>query len=257
MIELFDTHAHLNDKKFAQDISEVLERAAGNQVKYIINVGYDLESSKKAVEIAEKYPNNYAAVGIHPHDAKNYDANVEKALEHLAANKKVVAIGETGLDYYRNLSSKEVQREVFKKQIKLAKRINKPIIIHDRDAHKEVMDILKEEGASDVGVVLHCFSGSPEMALECVKMGWYISIAGPVTYPNAQKPVKVVEVMPLDKLFIETDCPYLSPQPVRGKRNEPSNVKYVAEKIAEIKKKTVEEIAYYTTENAKKFFGIV
>ncbi|KUO52862.1 MAG: hydrolase TatD [Desulfitibacter sp. BRH_c19] len=256
MIELFDSHAHLNNEKFIDDLDEVILRAATNQVSFILNVGWDIESSKKAVELAEKYPNQYAAVGIHPHDAEDYGEMEERILEHLAANKKVVAIGETGLDYYRNLSPKEVQRDAFKRQIALAKRVKKPLIIHDRDAHQEVMEILKEEKASEVGIVLHCFSGSSQMALECIKMGWFISLAGPVTYPNAVKPVQVAEVVPIDKLFIETDCPYLGPQSVRGKRNEPANVKHVAEKIAQVRKKTIEEIAYHTTENAKKFFKI-
>lgn len=256
MMELFDSHAHLNNEKFADDLHETVLRAEANQVSYILNVGWDIESSKKAVELAQKYPNQYAAVGIHPHDADTYNFEAERILENLAADKKVVAIGETGLDYYRNLSPREVQREVFKRHIALAKSLNKPLIIHDRDAHQHVMEVLKKEQASDVGVVMHCFSGSPQMALECVKLGWYISLAGPVTYPNAVKPVQVAQVVPIEKLFIETDCPYLSPQAVRGKRNEPAHVKYVAERIAQIKNKSLEEIAYHTTENARKFFKI-
>ena len=256
MMELFDSHAHLNNEKFAEESHETVLRAEANQVSYILNVGWDIESSKKAVELAQKYPNQYAAVGIHPHDADTYNPEAEKILEHLAANKKVVAIGETGLDYYRNLSPREVQQEAFKKHISLAKKLNKPLIIHDRDAHQHIMEILKKERASEVGVVLHCFSGSPQMALECVRMGWHISLAGPVTYPNAVKPVQVAQVVPIEKLFIETDCPYLSPQAVRGKRNEPAHVKYVAEKIAQIRKKSIEEIAYHTTENAKRFFRV-
>lgn len=256
MMELFDSHAHLNNEKFAEDLHETVLRAEANQVAYILNVGWDIESSKKAVELAQQYPNQYAAVGIHPHDADTYNLEAEKILENLAANKKVVAIGETGLDYYRNLSPREVQKEAFKKHISLAKKLNKPLIIHDRDAHLHIMEILKEEQASDVGVVLHCFSGSPQMALECARMGWHISLAGPVTYPNAVKPVQVAQVVPIEKLFIETDCPYLSPQAIRGKRNEPAHVKYVAEKIAQIREKSIEEIAYHTTENAKRFFKI-
>ena len=256
MMELFDSHAHLNDGKFTKDLDEVILRAEENQVSYILNVGFDMKTSRKAVELAQKYPNQYAAVGIHPHYASTYNLETERILEFLAADKKVVAIGETGLDYYRNLSPKEVQREAFKKQIALARKLNKPLVIHDRDAHQETMEILKQEKASDVGVVLHCFSGSPQMALECVKQGWYISLAGPVTYPNAAKLVQVAEVVPIEKLLIETDCPYLTPQALRGKKNEPAYVKYVAERIAQIRKKSVEEIAYHTTENAKRFFRI-
>jgi len=256
MMQLFDTHAHLNNEKFSNDVADVIKRAHENNVTHILNVGYDLKSSKKAVELAGKYPGLYAAVGIHPHDATEYNEQAELILEHLAADERVVAIGEIGLDYYRNLSPKEIQRVAFLKQIDLAKKLNKPIIIHDRDAHQDIMEMIKKTRIADVGVVLHCFSGSVQMAQECVKMGCYISLAGPVTYPNAVKPVEVAKAIPLDKLFIETDCPYLSPQFVRGKRNEPSYVKYVLQKIAEIKGKTIEEVAYYTSENAKKFFKI-
>ena len=255
-MELFDSHAHLNGKKYPDDLHDTVLRAEANQVVYILNVGFNIESSRRAVELAQEYPNQYAAVGIHPHDANTYNLEAERILETLAANKKVVAIGETGLDYYRNISPKEVLIEAFKKQIALAKRLNKPLIIHDRDAHEDIMEILKKEKASDVGVVLHCFSGSAQMAMECVKQGWYISLAGPVTYPNAVKSVQVAEVIPIDKLLIETDCPYLTPQTLRGQRNEPAYLKYVAEKIAQIRKKPIEEIAYHTTENAKRFFRV-
>lgn len=255
-MEFFDSHAHLNDNKFKQDLAQVILRASSAQVKYILNVGYDLASSRQAVEIAKRYPGNFAAVGVHPHDASSYDDAVEHELEQLAAHPKVVAVGEMGLDFYRDLSPRDVQKKVFRRQIALAKKVNKPIIVHDRDAHQGVMEILKQEKVVDLGVVLHCFSGSPQMAKECIKLGWYISLAGPVTYPNALKPVQVAAEIPLASLLIETDCPYLSPQSVRGRRNEPSHVIQVAEKIAEIKGKPLAEIAGSTTENARKLFRI-
>lgn len=254
MMELFDSHAHLNGNRLFNEVAEITTRATENQVKYILNVGYDLETCKRAVEIGDKYPNQYAAVGIHPNNAKSYNDEIEEILEELAANPKVVAIGEAGLDYHHDLSPKGVQKEVFLRQIALARKLDKPIVIHDREAHQDVMDILKAEKLTQV--VMHCFSGSAEMAIECVKLGWYVSLAGPVTFRNAKKPVEVAKVVPLDRLLIETDSPYLAPQAVRGQRNEPSYVRYVAEKIAEVKGISLEEVAEHTTANAKKIFRI-
>ena len=256
MIVFFDSHAHLNDNKFSKDFSEAIARAKAVGVNYILNVGYDLASSRRALEIAKANPHNYAALGVHPHNASMYSQEVQDVIEHLSAHQKVVAIGEIGLDYYRNLSPKGVQQDAFRKQINLAKKLGKPIIIHDRDAHQDVMDILKEELKGEVKVVMHCFSGSVEMAKECVKRGYYISLAGPVTYPNAVKPVEVAKYIPTDRLLVETDCPYLTPQPERGKRNEPAYVRYVAEKIAELRKCNVEEVAYRTTRNAMEVFNV-
>lgn len=256
MMELIDTHVHLMDKKFSQDLPQVLANAKEAGLAYMINVGYDLASSRMAVEMAQTEPSLYAVVGVHPHDAKFCTPEALSELEQLAREPKVVAIGETGLDYYRNLSPKEVQQEAFREQIRLAHKLNKPIVIHDRDAHGDVMQILKEEKVSAIGGVLHCYSGSWEMAREAMKMGLYISLAGPVTFKNARRLQDIAKLMPLDYLLIETDCPYLTPEPYRGKRNEPAYVVRVAEMIASVKRIPVEEIARATTANAKRLFGI-
>ncbi|MCT4606999.1 MAG: TatD family hydrolase [Marinisporobacter sp.] len=253
---LFDSHAHLDDRKFDQDREKVLENARANGISYMVNPGADFESSVRSIELASKYTMIYAAVGIHPHDAEDVDDMTLALLKGLAKKPKVVAIGEIGLDYHYDHSPRDIQRDIFRKQIALAKEVKLPIIIHDREANDDVMHILKEEKAFDTGVVLHCFSGSAELARQYIKLGAYISIAGPVTFKNARKTVEVVEKIPLEYLFVETDSPYLTPVPFRGKRNEMAHVRYVAEKIAEIKGLSLEEVAHQTTENAKKFFGI-
>lgn len=253
---LIDTHAHLDVNRFDRDRDEVVKRAQEKGVEKIINVGFDGPSSERAVKLAEKYDIVYAAVGVHPHDAKKADDDTYELLYNLTKRDKVVALGEMGLDYYRNLSPRELQQEVFKTQISLAKEVDLPIVIHDRDAHGDTLKIIKQERASLVGGVLHCFSGSSEMALECIKMGFYISFAGPVTYPNARRLRKVVEDVPLERMLVETDCPWLSPEPQRGKRNEPAYVQYVAEKIAEIKNMPLEEVIRITTKNAKDVFRL-
>ena len=248
-----DTHAHLNDKAFIKDLETVINGAVGAGVERIINVGYDLSSSRIALDIAKKYPQLYAAVGIHPHDAKAAPKDYLDRIQSLSQEPKVVAIGEMGLDFYRNLSPPNIQKEVFIGQLELAIKLNKPFIIHDREAHVEILSILKEKGKNVQGV-LHCFSGSKEMAIECVKMGYYISIAGPVTYKNAKKLLEVSLEVPLDRLLIETDCPYLTPEPFTGGRNEPSLVVEVAKKIAAIRGVGIEIIAKATTENAYRLF---
>lgn len=256
MIELFDSHAHLYHERFTEDKNEVLERARENGVQYILNASGDPISCYDSVALAETEDMIYAAVGIHPHEAKVFTEDTVELLRHLARKDKVVAIGEIGLDYYYDHSEREIQRDVFRKQIRIAREVGLPIIVHDRDAHEDTLTILKEENAQDVGGVFHCFSGSVQMAREILKMGFYISMAGPVTFKNSKKAPEVVGVVPEDRLLIETDCPYLSPEPKRGKRNEPGHVKYVAEKIAEIRGETFEQVAGYTTQNAKRLFGI-
>jgi len=252
----FDSHAHLNDGRFDKDREQVLENAKENGISYIMNPGADLETSVQAVDLAARYSVVYAAVGVHPHDVKDMDEITLELLKGLARKDKVMAIGEIGLDFYYDHSPRDIQREWFRQQIQLAHEVNLPIIIHDRDANDETFNILKDEKAFNTGVVLHCYSGSAELAKQYVRLGAYISIAGPVTYSNARKTVEVVKAIPLEYLFIETDSPYLTPVPHRGKRNEPAYVKHVAEKIAEIKGINVEEVGLKTTENAKKFFGI-
>ena len=254
---LFDTHAHLNDEKFNEDREEVIARAQENGISYICNIGYNRETIQSSLELARRYDFIYTAIGWHPQDAITMtDEDLAWIEKQATEEKKVVAIGEIGLDYYWDTSPKDVQHDVFRKQIRLAKKLKLPIIIHDREAHQDIIDILKEEKAEEVGGIMHCFSGSPEMAEQCIKMNFYISLGGPVTFKNAKKPKEVAEAVPLDRLLIETDCPYLTPEPYRGKRNESGYVRYVAEKIAEIKNISIVEMAQITTENAKKIFQI-
>lgn len=253
---LFDTHAHLNAEQFEEDLEEVIARAKENGVENMVIVGFDRPTITRAMELVEQYDFMYASIGWHPVDAIDMTEEDLAWIEELSSHPKVVAIGEMGLDYYWDKSPKEVQKEVFRKQIHLAKRVKLPIVIHNREATADIVDILREEGASEVGGIMHCFSGSVEVAQECVHMNFYISLGGPVTFKNARKPKEVAEALPLDKLLIETDCPYLAPHPYRGKRNEPSYVKLVAEQIAELKGISYEEVASITTANAKKLFAI-
>jgi len=253
---LFDTHVHLNDDQFNDDLEEVIERARLNGVERVVVVGFDEKTIKRAMELIEAYDFMYAAIGWHPVDAIDLTDNYLKWIEELTAHPKVVAIGEIGLDYHWDKSPKDVQQAVFRRQIQLAKRLDLPIIIHNREATEDVVTILEEEGASEVGGIMHCFSGSPETAKRCLDMNFYISLGGPVTFKNAVKPKEVAKEVPLERLLIETDCPYLAPHPYRGKRNEPSYVKLVAEQIAELKGVSFEEVAKATTENANRLFRI-
>jgi len=253
---LFDTHAHLNAEEYNEDLLEVIDRAREAGVSLMNIVGFDRPTIEKAIELADRYDFLYASVGWHPVDAIDMTAADLEWIEALAAHPKVVALGEMGLDYHWDKSPKDIQKDVLRKQICLAKKVNLPIIIHNREATADILEILKEEGADQVGGIMHCFSGSPEIARECIKMNFYISLGGPVTFKNAKKPKEVAVEIPLDRLLIETDCPYLTPHPHRGKRNEPSYVKLVAEQIAELKGLTYEEVAGATMQNAKKCFGI-
>lgn len=253
---LFDTHAHLNAIQYEEDIVEVITRAVSESVTHIVVVGFDKDTIKRAIELTDQYDMLYAAVGWHPVDAIDMTEDDLKWIKELTSHPKVVAIGEMGLDYYWDKSPKEIQKEVFRKQIQLAKEVQLPIIIHNRDATEDVVKILQEEGASEVGGIMHCFTGSLEVAKQCMDMNFYISFGGPVTFKNAKKPKEVATEIPMERLLIETDCPYLTPHPFRGKRNEPSYVKYVAEQIAELKGLSVEEVAKITSDNAKELFGI-
>ena len=253
---LFDTHVHLNAEQFNEDLQEVIDRAIAEGVTNMVVVGFDEITIKKAIELAENHDFLYASVGWHPVDAVDMTQEHLDWLKELASHPKVVALGEMGLDYYWDKSPKDIQKEVFRKQIRLAKEVNLPIIIHNRDATADIVEILKEENAGEVGGIMHCFSGSVETALECVEMNFYISLGGPVTFKNAKKPKEVAEAIPLDRLLVETDCPYLTPHPYRGKRNEPAYVKLVAQQIAELKGLTFEEVADETAKNTKKLFGI-
>jgi len=253
---LFDTHVHLNAEQFSEDLNEVIDRARMEGVQYMVVVGFDRPTILKAMELIEEYDFIYASIGWHPVDAIDMHDEDLEWIEELAKHPKVVAIGEMGLDYYWDKSPKDVQQEVFRKQIQLAKKVKLPIVIHNREATADIVTILKEENAAEVGGIMHCFSGSVEVAKECVEMNFYISLGGPVTFKNAKKPKEVAQEIPLNKLLIETDCPYLAPHPYRGKRNEPSYVKLVAEQIAELKGLSYEEVSQVTTENAKILFGI-
>lgn len=251
-----DTHVHLNADQYDEDLNEVIDRALENNVTKMIVIGFDRKTIQRAMELAEKHEFIYAVVGWHPVDAIDCTEEDLKWIEELAAHDKVVGIGETGLDYYWDKSPKEIQQEVFRKQIRLAKKVQLPIIIHNRDATEDVLRILKEEEAHEVGGVMHCFGGSVETARESIAMNFMISLGGPVTFKNAKKPKEVATEIPLEHLMIETDAPYLAPHPYRGKRNEPSYVPLVAEEIARLKGISAEEVGRITTRNAEQFFKL-
>lgn len=253
---LVDSHAHLDFHDFDRDRDEVLKRAQSCGLKLIINIGCDLQSSQKSIQIAEKYSIVYAAIGIHPHDAAKVSPDYLQILQEMAAHPRVVAIGEIGLDFYRNRSPRPLQKEVFRRQLQLAREVNLPVILHDRDAHDEVMAILEEEGLPEPGGVMHCFSGDLTLARKAIKMGFYISIAGPVTYPKNIKLCQVAAAVPADRLLIETDAPFLTPNPFRGKRNEPAYVTYTAEKVAALRGTTGERIGSLCLENTRRLFSI-
>jgi len=253
---LFDSHAHLDDSRYDEERDSILKIARENGVDLILNPGADLATSVEAVRLSEKYDMLYAAVGVHPHDVKDMDENTINHLRDLSKKQKVVAIGEIGLDFYYNHSPQELQRYWFERQIDLAKELKLPMIIHDRDAHQEVFDLLKAKAAGEFGCVMHCYSGSIELAKEYVKQGIYISLAGPITFKNARKTVEVAEEIPLEWLLIETDSPYLAPVPYRGKQNQPAYVRLVAEAIAAAKGISFEEVAQQTRVNAMTLFNI-
>ncbi|ANU26870.1 TatD family hydrolase [Planococcus versutus] len=249
-----DTHVHLNADQYDEDLVEVIERARENHVEKMVVIGFDQKTIERAIQLAETYEFIFAVVGWHPVDAIDCTEEDLEWIEELAAHPKVVGIGETGLDYHWDKSPKEIQKEIFRKQIRLAKKVKLPIIIHNREATEDVLEILKEENAEEVGGVMHCFGGSVETAHECIKLNFMISLGGPVTFKNAKKPKEIAELISLDYLMIETDAPYLAPHPYRGKRNEPSYVPLVAEEIARLKNISVEAVAKATTENAEKFY---
>lgn len=253
---LIDSHAHLEMPDFKKDLDEVIQRAKESGVEYIFTVGTERKDWSKTLEICHRYPSVYAILGVHPHNAKEIDSETYPLLRNLCRDEKVKALGEIGLDFFRNLSPREIQLKGFREQIGLAKELHLPIVVHDRDAHQETLEILKTEKAEVCGGIIHCFSGDYEMAKECIEMGFYISIPGSITFKNAERFREIVRKLPLDCLLVETDSPFLSPEPFRGKRNEPSFIQYTARKIAEIKKISFEKIAQTTTENALKVYRI-
>ena len=254
---LIDSHAHLDDERFDGDREMIIKNLKANGIELVVNVGADLKSSASTVELARENENIYAVVGVHPHSASGLNEEALEILKSHAEEEKVVAIGEIGLDFFYDNSPRDDQRAAFKAQIDLAKSLGLPIVIHSREADQETFDTI--EAAMDDGkleVLLHCYSGSAELAEEYLKLGCYISLAGPVTFKNARVPKEVAEVVPLDRLMVETDSPYLTPEPYRGKRNEPMFVKYVAEEIARIKGVDIEDLSRATRENTKVFFNI-
>ncbi|MBC2856431.1 TatD family hydrolase [Cetobacterium sp. 2A] len=251
-MKLVDTHCHLDNEKFDLDREIIIDEIEKN-LEFIVNIGYDLKSSERSVELANKYSFIYATVGIHPIDITDYNEELEGKIEELAQDKKVVAIGEIGLDYHWMTTPKEFQIECFRKQIELAKRVDKPVVIHTRDAMEDTVNILKEY--PEITGVLHCYPGSYDTAKLLIDR-FYLGIGGVLTFKNSKKTVEVVKNIPLERMVIETDSPYLTPEPNRGKRNEPLYVEYVARKIAEIKGIEYEEVVKVTTENAKKLYKI-
>ena len=252
---LFDTHAHYDSGAFNADRMEVLASMPEQGVGLILNPGCDLETSRTAVSLANAFDFVYAAVGVHPSDCETYTDQVEEELRRLAADPKVKAIGEIGLDYYwKDNAPAEVQKAVFRRQMELARELKLPVIIHDREAHRDCLEIVKE--FPDVTGVYHCYSGGIEDAKTLVKLGWMLSFTGVVTYKNARKSLEVIEWLPMDRIMIETDSPYLTPEPFRGKRNDSSKVRYVAETIARVKGLDVDEVIRLTTENGTRFFHI-
>jgi len=252
---LFDTHAHYDDESFDADRDAVLTALPEQGVGLILNPGCDVESSRKAVRYAAAYPHIYAAVGIHPENCGGCTAGDLDAIRALAQQPKTVAIGEIGLDYYwAENPPRDFQQQVLRQQLALARELALPVIIHDREAHADTLAIVRE--FPGVTGVFHCFSGSPEMARELLKMGWYLGFDGPVTYKNARRAPEVASVTPLDRMLIETDSPYMTPVPYRGRRNDSGYVHLVAEKLAEWKGVTPEEMARVTTENGKRLFRI-
>ena len=254
-MELFDTHAHLDFKDY-DDLPEVLEASSENNVSQILNVGIDIDSSRASLQLARDYEEIYAAAGIHPNNGDRLDDQGIEVLRMLAADKKLVAIGEIGLDNYRDRVSKRIQQEAFCKQIALAKELGLPMVIHDREAHRDIVNILRKEQAYDVGGVFHCFSGDWNMAKWGLDNNFLIAIGGVVTFKNAHDLRDVASRLPRDGMLLETDCPFLAPEPKRGKRNEPAYLRYTAGYISALRKTSLEEIAYFTTLNGRKLFSI-
>lgn len=252
-MKFVDTHCHLDDERFNEDREEVLKRIE-EKMEFVVNVGFDLPSSKTSVEYSNTYPFIYSAIGVHPTSISEYNDEVEKELTELAKNKKVVAIGEIGLDYYWMEDEKEIQKEGFRKQMKLAEKLNLPVIIHSRDAMADTIEILNE--FPNVRGIVHCYPGSFESAMN-IPSNYYFGVGGVLTFKNSKKTVEFVNKIDISKLVIETDSPYLTPVPFRGKRNEPIYTEYVVKKIAEIKNIPVEEVLRITTENAKKIYEII
>lgn len=256
-MEFFDSHAHYNDERFEENRDELIKEIYSEGITKIVNAGYSLESSKKAIEIADNYDFMYTIAGISPNDIDDFKEEYLKEIEELAKNKKVVAIGEIGLDYHWNTENKDLQKHVFISQIKIANKLKLPIVIHTREAIYDTLDILKNQIKCEKNGVFHCCPLNVDLVREGLKLGFYISFAGPITFKNSKNADEIIKMVPLDRILIETDSPYLSPEPLRGKRNDSRNVKYMAQKIADVKGISLEEVARATYNNTKNIFGIM
>ena len=252
---IFDTHAHYDDRQFEEDREELLGSMRENGVELIVDAASDIASWDKIEQLTDRYPFIYGAIGVHPDEVGELDEEKMKRMEQLLAREKMVAVGEIGLDYYWDKENRDLQKMWFIRQLELARQLDLPVIIHSREAAADTMEIMREHGQGLKGVI-HCYSYSKEMALEYVKMGYYIGVGGVVTFKNARKLKETVEAIPLTSIVLETDCPYLAPEPYRGKRNNSSYIKYVAEEIARIKNIAYEEIVAQTERNAKEMYGV-
>jgi TatD DNase family protein len=255
-VSVVDTHCHLDMLRSGEDIGKVVSRAAARGVSHIITIGIDLKSSKKAIEIAEKHESVYASVGIHPHNVEELQDNSYDELENLCENKKVVAYGEVGLDFVKQYAPRHIQLEHYIRQVELAKKVKLPLVIHDREAHDEILNILKKEAPFAAEGVMHCFSGDWQLATQILDLGFFISIPGVVTFNKAFALQEVAQKTPLDRLILETDAPFLAPDPYRGRTNIPEYMLYTAQKVADLRGISVEEVARKTTDNALKLFNI-
>ncbi|MDD3594129.1 MAG: TatD family hydrolase [Candidatus Gastranaerophilales bacterium] len=256
MSTFIDTHAHLDFDEFKDSMPDLIEELKKNGIKKVILPGVNKDNSRRIIELTEKYDMFYGALGVHPSEAKTWDGTSYEYFKNLAQHEKIVAVGEIGLDYYWDKTFNDVQKHVFREQIRLAKELKKPVIVHDREAHLDTFNILKETNAAQVGVVMHCFSGSSEFALQCVKEGFYIAIGGPVTFKNALKPKEVAKNIDINYLLLETDSPYLAPHPYRGSVNSPMYIPIIASVIAELRGISLDEVAETTTRNANKLFNL-
>jgi TatD DNase family protein len=254
--ELFDTHAHLHFPEFAGDLDAVLARARAAGVRRMVTIGTDVVTSRAAAALAAREPDVWAAVGIHPHEAADADEAALTEIERLASAPRVVAIGETGLDFFRDRSPREAQTRAFTAQVALARRLGKPVLVHCRDAHAETLALLAADGPLERGGIMHCFSGDVALARRCIELGLLVSLAGPVTYPKPGALPDVARAIPADRLVVETDCPFLPPQPYRGKRNEPAYLAITAARVAELRGEPLADLAGRMSENARALFRL-
>ncbi len=253
---IFETHAHYDDEAFDQDREALLRSLPEHGIEAVVNIGASIQTTKNTIRLTEAYPHVYGAVGVHPSDTGELNESLMAWLEEMAKRPKILAVGEIGLDYYWDEPERTVQKHWFVRQMELARKVGLPVVIHSRDAAKDTLDLMKEHHAEELGGVIHCFSYGVEMAREYLDMGFYLGIGGVVTFSNAKKLKEVVEYMPLERIVLETDCPYLAPVPNRGKRNSSLNLPYVAEAIAGIKGITAEELITATNENARRMYRL-